>query len=94
MSSLFKNCKNLNSIDLSSFETSKATNMNSMFSYIGAKYLDLSRFNTLSVNNFDYMFEECRGLTILIHSKNCQNMISHIPEYVHYELVDSTKSEY
>ena len=87
---MFKNCKSLKEIDVSSFDTSEVTNMNSMFSYILVKELDLSGFNTLSVTNFDKMFEECRNLTIIIHEKNCQNMISYIPKYVNYKFKDST----
>ena len=89
MSYMFKNCKALETIDLSSFDTSHVTNMNSMFSYIGSKYLDLRNFNTLKVLNFDKMFEECRGLNITIHEQNCNNMIKFIPEYVNYTFVNS-----
>ena len=87
---MFKNCKALETIDLSSFDTSSVTNMDSMFSYIASKYLDLRNFNTLKVLNFNNMFEECRGLNITIHEQNCNNMIKFIPEYVNYKFENSS----
>ena len=88
---MFKNCKALENINLKSFDTSKVTSMNSMFSYIGSKYLDLSNFNTLRVSDFKNMFEECKGLNITIHEQNCNNMIKYIPEYVNYEIIKLNK---
>ena len=47
MASIFSECNSLNNLDLSSFDTSKVTNMVNMFSecrYL--KNLDLSSFNT------------------------------------------------
>ena len=88
MSSMFKNCKSLVELDLSSFDTSKVIKMNSMFSYIGCKILDLSNFNTLNVQYFNDMFQECRGLNITIHKQNCENLIKHIPDYVNYDFAN------
>ena len=56
----------LTSLDLSNFDTSKVTNMNSMFNYCsGLTSLDLSHFDTSNVTSMDSMFYNCYGLTLL-----------------------------
>ena len=54
------------SIDLSSFNTSNVTNMNSMFRDCSSlTSLDLSSFNTSKVTNMASLFNSCRSLTSL-----------------------------
>ena len=60
---MFKNCLSLNSIDLSSFNSSNVTNM--IFMFDGCSYLksiDFSSFNTNNVNNMLGMFFYCKSL--------------------------------
>jgi hypothetical protein len=47
---MFYNMPNLTSIDLSSLDTSKVTNMNSMF-YLDNKYISEDKLETIYVNN-------------------------------------------
>ena len=66
MSHMFASCKDLTSLDLSSFNTAEVTNMRSMFfNCSGLTSLDLSSFNTAKVTDMDSMFNSCRGLTSL-----------------------------
>ena len=54
------------SIDVSSFNTSNVTNMNSMFRDCSSlTSLDLSSFNTSKVTNMASLFNSCRSLTSL-----------------------------
>lgn len=54
------------SIDLSNFNTSDVTNMNSMFRDCSSlTSLDLSSFNTSKVTNIASLFNSCRSLTSL-----------------------------
>ena len=62
----FTYCSSLTSLDLSSFDTSAVTNMDSMFrGCSGLTSLDLSSFNTSAVTNMYAMFNDCSGLTSL-----------------------------
>ncbi len=66
MSGMFYGCWRLTSLDLSSFDTSKVTEMSDMFSACSnLTDLDLSSFDTSSVTNMSYMFGECGCLTTL-----------------------------
>ena len=58
LSYMFSGCKNLCSLDLSSFNTDNVTNMSHMFydCYEFLHSLDLSSFNTKNVTNMSYMF--------------------------------------
>ena len=63
---MFYNCSSLTSLDLSSFDTSKVTDMNGMFwgcSLLTS--LDLRSFNTSNVMSMSYMFSGCSSLTSL-----------------------------
>ena len=73
---LFKDCSNLISIDLSSFDTKKVTNMSDMFSGCeNLKSINLSHFNTENVTNMSYMFEKCKNLKeINLSSFNTENV--------------------
>ena len=52
----FMDCMNLTNIDLSNLDTSKVTDMSSMFNSCGLTSLDLSSFNTSNVTNMSSMF--------------------------------------
>lgn len=63
---MFSDCSALTSLDLSSFDTSKVTNMQNIFySCYNLKYLNISSFDTSKVRSFLYFFYNCRGLTSL-----------------------------
>jgi len=76
ISGMFYNCQGLQSIDLSSFNTSNVTDMNNMFYYCqGLQSIDLSSFNTSNVTNMSYMFYNCQGLqSIDLSSFNTSNV--------------------
>jgi surface protein len=66
MYQMFKNCQSLTSLDVSSFDTSKVTNMYDMFYNCSAlTSLDVSLFNTSNVTSMNYMFHNCKSLTSL-----------------------------
>ena len=63
---LFANLTEVESIDLSSFDTSNVTNMSSMFEECYTlTSLNLSSFDTSNVTNMSYMLSECYALTSL-----------------------------
>ena len=64
---LFKNCKNLKSLNLSNWVVNaKVTNMSYMFyNCSGLTSLNVTSFDTSSVTNMDSMFYNCSGLTTL-----------------------------
>ena len=56
----------IETLDLSSFNTSKVTNMSNMFSRCSSlTSLDLSSFNTSNVTNMSHMFPDCSSLISL-----------------------------
>ena len=60
---MFCECHSLISLDLSSFDTSRVTNMASMFYECHTLIsLDLSNFNTSQVVNMNSMFASCVNL--------------------------------
>lgn len=60
---MFKDCKSLRTLDLSNFDTSKATNMGSMFAGCSSlEELDLSNFDTSKVEHMGVMFQDCSKL--------------------------------
>ena len=66
MYGMFRNCKSLTSLDLSSFNTANVTDMCAMF--MGCELLtslDLSSFNTANVTDMYVMFAGCKLLTSL-----------------------------
>ena len=66
MSLMFSGCFELTSLDLSNFDTSNVTNMNSMFYRCSSiTSLDLSNFNTSKVTDMGGMFDKCFNLTTL-----------------------------
>ena len=66
MGSMFRRCSNLESVDLSNFDTSKVTNMRSMFDGCSSlQSLDLSSFDTSKVIFMMKMFNSCSSLQSL-----------------------------
>ena len=66
MASMFYNCDNLTSLDVSGFNTANVTGMSSMFSGCeNLTSLDVSSFNTSNVTNMHEMFFDCKVLTSL-----------------------------
>ena len=66
MNSMFRNCSNLSSLDVTGFNTANVTDMYRMF--YGCKSLptiDLSSFNTANVTDMGDMFRGCTSLTAL-----------------------------
>ena len=64
MSSMFAYDDNLNTLNLSNFDTSNVTTFEDMFtSDIGLKSLNVSNFKTDKVENFSNMFSSCKALT-------------------------------
>jgi len=60
---LFKDCKNIMSLDLSCFNTENVTNMRSMFfGCKSLKALNLCNFNTKNVTDMECMFWHCPSL--------------------------------
>ena len=63
MSLMFAYDDNLNTLDLSNFDTSNVTTFKDMFtSDIGLKSLNVSNFKTDKVNDFSNMFSSCKAL--------------------------------
>lgn len=69
-SDLFRGCENLESINLSNFDTSRVTKMTNMFyGCTNLKSVDVSNFDTSRVVNMAGMFEGCQSLKVL----DCSN---------------------
>ena len=63
LSYLFRDCQNIISIDLSSFDTSESTNMKYMFGKcINLEEINLNNLNTSNVIDMSYMFNKCKKL--------------------------------
>ena len=65
---MFKNCRVLEYVNFGNIDTSSVTSMENMFFNTNLKYLDLSKFNTLTVSNMNKMFAESKNLLYLKHS--------------------------
>ena len=66
MSRMFRDCKNLTSLELSKFDTSNVKDMSYMFNNCqNLTSLDLSNFKTAKVTNMYQMFYNCSNLTSL-----------------------------
>ena len=60
---MFCSCKNLTSIDVKNFDTSKVTDMSCLFSYCESlTSIDVSNFNTSNVTYMSWMFDGCKNL--------------------------------
>lgn len=76
---MFNGCSSLENIELSSFDTTNATNMANMFyNCKSLKQLDLSSFNTSKVTNMSKMFLQNNEInTIYVSEKwNTSNVTS------------------
>ena len=61
---MFYECSNLSSIDVSNFDTSQVTNMDSMFAWCSnLSSIDVSTFNTSQVTDMSGMFAGCSNLS-------------------------------
>ena len=64
---MFAGCKNLETVDLSDFDTHSIRNMAGMFKDCKSlKEIDLSNFNTSNVKDMSYMFNGCKKLVYCI----------------------------
>ena len=78
LSYMFSDCSSLESIDLSSFNTTNVTNMASMFDCCSSlESIDFSSFNTTNVIDMQGMFYGCSSLkSIDLSSFNTTNVIN------------------
>lgn len=75
MSEMFSGCQNLNTLDVSGFNTSKVTNMRNMFRMCSAlKEIDVSKFNTSQVTDMSNMFCGCGFETLSLNNFNTENV--------------------
>ena len=66
MKYMFSDCRNLYSLDLSSFDTSKVNEMSYMFSNCSnLRFLNLSNFSSKNLKDIKEMFEGCTSLLYL-----------------------------
>ena len=66
MSSMFRGCSNLKSLDFTNFDTKNVSNMYFMFYGCSTlNSLDLTNFNTKNVSNMNGMFGDCSNLISL-----------------------------
>ena len=56
---MFYECNSLQSLDVSSFDTSEVTDMSYMFYKCNSLYSDFSSFDTSKVTDFSGMFYNC-----------------------------------
>ena len=75
---MFVNCSKLTNLDVNHFDTSKVTDMASMFSGMQSiTTLDLRGFNTASLTNMNSMFDSMTNLVqVDLSSFNTQNVTS------------------
>ena len=73
---MFLGCSSLQSINLSSFDTTNVNNMRCMFYRCSSlQSINLSSFNTTNVKNMSYMFADCSSLqSINLSSFNTTNV--------------------
>ena len=73
---MFYGCSSLQSIDLSSFNSTKINDMSCMFNGCSSlQSINLSSFNTTNVKYMDYMFHNCSSLkSINLSSFNTTNV--------------------
>ncbi|MBO1117148.1 BspA family leucine-rich repeat surface protein, partial [Enterococcus hirae] len=77
MREMFKEMSNLTSLDVSSFDTSKVTDMSYMFYRNGVTSLDVSGFDTSKVTVMSYMFLGMKNITNLdVNGWNTSNVTS------------------
>jgi len=64
----------IQSLDLSSFDTSKVINMRSMFAGCEAQSINLSSFDTSNVTDMSFMFNDCRAQSLDLSSFDTRNV--------------------
>ena len=75
MAGMFSYCKSLTSLNLSSFNTSNVTKMNTMFfSCKSLTSLNLSNFDTSKVTDMNDMFALCPSLKTITVSSTTWNL--------------------
>ena len=76
LSSMFYNCRDINTIKFLKINTNNVSNMSNMFGYcLNLSNLDLSSFNTNNVNNMSELFSHCLNLSNLdLSSFNTNNI--------------------
>jgi surface protein len=94
-SGLFLGCKNLKSIDLSSFNTKDVINMSRMFeNCIQLESVNFSSFNTRNVSNMIRMFYNCRNLKRIdlssFDTKNVKYMNQMFYKCINLKTIDLT----
>ena len=72
---MFSNCPNLKSVDFSSFNTEKVTDMSNLFEGCeNLENIDFSKLNTKSVNSMEKMFYKANLININLSSLNIKNV--------------------
>ena len=77
---IFANCKNIEDINLSDFNTENVINMKYMFYGCNIKKINLFSFNTKNVKNMNNIFENCKNLKYLDISFFDINNVSNMSE--------------
>ena len=91
MQSMFHECNNLTSLDLSNFDTSNVTSMYNMFYYCtNLTSLDLNSFDTSNVTNMSAMFNSCYKLTSITFGDNFNTSKVTNMSYMFYDCYDLT----
>ena len=76
MGGMFNDCKSLTELDVSKFNTSKATDMNYMFGGLPNIHLDLRNFDTSKVTNMSSMFANSNFISLDLSSFDTSNVTS------------------
>ena len=76
LNSLFYDCENLTTLDLSNFDTINVTDMSKMFDSCGSlTTLNVSNFDTSKVTNMNFMFRSCfRLINLDLSNFNTSNV--------------------
>ena len=93
MYQMFYNSK-AESIDTSSFDTSKVTNMNYMFSGSQATSLDVSNFDTAKVANMEGMFAESKVKSLDLSSFDTSNVTNMHYMFAHSKITSLDLSSF
>ena len=95
-SNLFKNCQGVTQIDLSDFDTSETTTMESMFYACNSlQEINLNGINTSKVKNMKYMFGNCYAISQLnlsmLDTSQVTDMSNMFYECMGIEKIDMSK---
>ena len=102
MTSMFRNCSSLASIDLSGLETDSLTNISSMFfgcfALEGSDSVDFAEFDTSGVKDASYLFAYCSGLHAFdlsaIDLSACENMEGMFLSCIKLKEIDFSGSDF